>query len=79
MQVFRLSARFLSHSQVQQHIVQQQLVAWNLLAQSSDEVEHVKLVSRVLALFHVESMGAMVGAVCQARPAAFVGEYRQDL
>ena len=65
--------------QVQQHIVQQQLIARFLLAQSSDEAEHVKLVGRVFALFHVVSMGVIADAVCQAWLTAFVGEYRRDL
>jgi hypothetical protein len=44
-------------------VIWQQLIARLLLAQSSDEAEHVKLVSCALALFHVESMGVVVRVI----------------
>ena len=58
-------SRFLRLPQVQQHIVEQHLITRLLVAQASDEGEHIKLVGRVLA-FDVESMGVVVGAVCPA-------------
>jgi hypothetical protein len=51
-----------------QHVLQQHLIAWFLRAQSCDEAKHEEFV--VLAFFgvHVESMDAVEGDVCQARP-----------
>ena len=60
-----LTPHFLRRPQAHQQIIQQ-LIARLLIAQSRDEAEDVTLVSRVLGLFHVESMDVMVGVVCQA-------------
>jgi hypothetical protein len=66
--------------QVQQHALQQQLITRLLIAQSGDEAEHVKLVSRVLAFFgdHGQSMGVMMGVVCRRRTTGFARDEQKS-
>jgi hypothetical protein len=74
-----LAPHFLRLPQLHQHVFQQHLITWLLIAQARYATEHEQFIFLAFFGVHVESMGVMLDAFCQAWLTAFVGEARQDL